>query len=55
MSEQGNELTREELEQQSGEPLPPREVMSIVDPDPTAFAIVPPKDGTIPIDTPPTD
>jgi hypothetical protein len=27
-----SELTREELEDENGEPLPPREVMSIVDP-----------------------
>ncbi|HUQ21852.1 MAG TPA: hypothetical protein VM049_02460 [Gaiellaceae bacterium] len=31
MSEQDKELTREELEQQNGEQLPPREVMSIID------------------------
>jgi hypothetical protein len=32
MTEKTTELTREELEEQDGEPLPPREVMSIIDP-----------------------
>jgi hypothetical protein len=32
MPEDEQELTDEELEEQEGEPLPPREVMSIVDP-----------------------
>jgi hypothetical protein len=32
MPEDDRELTREELEDENGEPLPPREVMSIVDP-----------------------
>ena len=37
MADEQEELTREELEEQDGEPLPPREVMSIVDPgDPGA-------------------
>jgi hypothetical protein len=32
MADEDQEVTREEIEDQNGEPLPPREVMSIVDP-----------------------
>ena len=33
MSDEQDELTRRELEDQDGEQLPPREVMSTIDPD----------------------
>jgi hypothetical protein len=54
MTEQDTGLTREELEEQNGEQLPPREVMSVIDPDPSQLAVpLPPSsDGTIPIDDP---
>jgi hypothetical protein len=32
MTEKDAELTRDELEEQDGEQLPPREVMSLIDP-----------------------
>jgi len=40
--------TREELEEQDGEPLPPREVMSIISTKPGLIAI--PTDPTLPVD-----
>ncbi len=48
MADDQHELTREELEDQNGEPLPPREVMSVVDPsDPGGFWPLPdPKETT---------
>ena len=33
MTDEKNELTREELEEQDGEQLPPRELMSTIDPE----------------------
>jgi len=57
MAEQDTGLTREELEQQNGEQLPPREVMSVIDPDPTQLSVPPDKfgDQIIPIDDPRPD
>jgi len=57
MSEENKELTREELERQNGEHLPPREVMSVIDPDPTQLSVPPDKfgDQIIPIDDPRPD
>jgi hypothetical protein len=57
MTEQDTELTREELEKQDGEQLPPREVMSLIDPDPSQLGALPDPygDGTIPIDDPRPD
>jgi hypothetical protein len=52
MTEQDTELTREELEQQNGEPLPPREVMSVIDPDPSQLTVPPWKDDLIKLDDP---
>jgi hypothetical protein len=48
MSEKEQGLTREELEAQEGEPLPAREVMSIVELDPNVISI--PEDPTMPVD-----
>jgi hypothetical protein len=50
MTEQDKELTREELEQQDGEQLPQREVMSVIDLDPSQLTVPPYKDEIIPID-----
>lgn len=55
MSDEQNELTREELEDQHGEHLPPREVMSTIDPDGGLFlggTPVPVKSEEIIIDDP---
>jgi hypothetical protein len=52
MTEQDTKLTREELDEQNGEQLPPREVMSVIDPDPGQLGVPPSSDGTIPIDDP---
>ena len=55
MSDQQNELTREELEDQDGEHLPPREVMSTIDPDGGLFlggTPVPVKPEEIVVDDP---
>lgn len=51
MPEQEDELTREELEDQDGEELPRREVMSTIDPE-TGLIGVPFKPVVIPIDDP---
>ena len=53
--DENKELTREELEQQQGEQLPPREVMSVIDPDPTQSFLPPDKVAIeiIPIDPQP--
>ncbi len=49
-----NELTQDELEQQDGEVLPAREVMSIISQNPGLISI--PEDPTIiPIDDPKPD
>jgi hypothetical protein len=41
MADEERELTREEIEDQDGEPLPPREVMSIVDPGDVGGGLLP--------------
>jgi hypothetical protein len=48
MTEKDTELTRDELEEQDGEQLPPREVMSIIDPGDLGFYTLPvePPDST---------
>jgi hypothetical protein len=50
MAEQDRGLSREELEQTEGEPLPAREVMSIVTAKPGVIPI--PTDPTLPPDDP---
>jgi hypothetical protein len=40
-----NELTEEELEETNGEPLPDREEMAILDPDPLVSIPTPPAPG----------
>ena len=54
---ENKELTQEELEQQKGEQLPPREVMSVIDPDLTQLSVPPDKfgDGIIRLDDPRPD
>jgi hypothetical protein len=56
MAEHDRELSREELEQTEGEPLPAREVMSLIDPDPSQFSVLPVKPETMPTEhVPPND
>ena len=51
MSDEQNELTREELEDQDGEHLPPREVMSTIDPE-SVLLDIPVKHYEVSIDDP---
>jgi hypothetical protein len=54
MSDQDEKLTRDELEEQDGEPLPAREVMSTINLEPGLISI--PTDPTIiPLDDPRPD
>jgi hypothetical protein len=52
MPDEDRELTREELEDENGEPLPRREVMSTIDPETGLFVGMPIKPEVIPIDDP---
>lgn len=51
MSPRNTELTRDELAAAAAAELPAREVMSVIDTDPTCIAISP-KDGIIPPENP---
>jgi hypothetical protein len=55
MSSEDRELTQEELEAQNGDPLPAREVMSLLTTNPSVGIVPLPDDPTLPADPPPKD